>query len=52
MRVLISWPMSVALFESERPKSSANSDTERSQNTVSVALCAPSAAPFQYSGLS
>ena len=36
MRVATSWPMSPALSPSARPKSSANSDTERSQKIVSV----------------
>ena len=37
MRLATSWPMSTLRAESERPKSSAKSDTDRSQNTVSVA---------------
>ena len=47
MRVAISWPMSVAAWASERPKSSAISETERSQNTVPVARERPSARSFQ-----
>ncbi len=47
MRVLISWPMSTLRPESERPKSSANSDTERSQSTVRVTLAVPSSFGFQ-----
>ena len=52
MRVATSWPMSPALSASARPKSSANSDTERSQKMVSVSFSLPGFAALKYSGLS
>ncbi len=52
MRVATSWPMSPALSASERPKSSANSETERSQKMVSVNFSLPDFATLTYSGLS
>jgi hypothetical protein len=47
IRVLISWPMSTLRAESDRPKSSAKSEIERSQRTVSVTFSPPSALAFQ-----
>jgi hypothetical protein len=41
MRVLTSWPMSTAWRASERPKSSANSETERSHRMVLVSFARP-----------
>ena len=52
MRVATSWPMLPALSASLRPKSSVNSDTERSQKIVSVNFSLPAFWSLKYSGLS